>query len=1004
MGADSRVIFSTELDDSGVKAGLNGMKTSVSGLGAGIGAALGTLGAGILSGIASSAGAMISGAISAASDLQEVQNVVDTTFEGSAGRVNKWAESAKDAYGMGELAAKRYSSTMGAMFKSMGLASDATLDMSLGIAGLTGDMASFYNLDYDTAFDKLRSGISGETEPLKQLGINMSVANLSAYALSKGITKSYDSMTQAEQTTLRYNYLMQVTSDAQGDFARTSEGYANQQRVLQTTQEELSAAIGELLLPAAIAGTNALNGLVGGLTSSIKGISEFFNPPKSELQSQIDDANTAVKNFNDSLKNADTNLTVSLESAKETKATALSLLDSYEKIRNKSVLTEEDTAQLQTIAKQIVALYPDMGSAIDATTGLFNANTTAVRDNIKSLADQQAAMAYYSATQDYQKALLDATIAESKAAAAHQAAYDDWIKKDAQVKALNGMYTSIQSNAGAIEEFAGQLISLNPAFKQYFDITKNGTYVLNQNGKAAFGTGSLYTLLEDVIGQYSESASIANENTVKLNDTWIETQYTSSDAADSLKDAKEAVSNLGDAFVAPTTAMSSYTNATSTATTATATETAETEKLRASLLKLSTDTLTQIDAQIEGFEKIGKVRPKSAKQTTKDTNSQTQFLEDYIANFNKAKENGVTPEALSELTEVNEKNAAVLAGLAKGSDKTITDFNTAYSDRVKASTDLATTLVTFKTELEATNKTLTDGTMEGSTAVSDAATGVSTNLTQAATDSKTAVDTVATTGTALKTSIDGMTTIVSEKAETLATVGTGIADSAASGITDSTSIKDALSASVAGAIETSQTDNQDDAKLLGGAIVTKTAAGVTANTQIRAALSSRVLIAINGSYLDNAASAKSIGSALVNAISSGVVAQGWALNATIKQIVMDALNAAKLAAGLPVDSDKSSGVTSAINAGKSALDNTLLGRVQSAMLSGGYYPSASQLSASVLRNSAAGIYNTQYASSAQAKNINIEQKMYFGDNIQTPDEIARAVKRQTLVGLAGGKA
>ena len=88
--------------------------------------------------------------------------------------------------------------------------------MSTSMAGLAGDMASFYNLDYDTAFEKLRSGISGETEPLKQLGINMSVANLEAYALARGITTSYNKMTQAQQATLRYNYLMSVTADAGG--------------------------------------------------------------------------------------------------------------------------------------------------------------------------------------------------------------------------------------------------------------------------------------------------------------------------------------------------------------------------------------------------------------------------------------------------------------------------------------------------------------------------------------------------------------------------------------------------------------------------------------------------------------------------------------------------------------------------------------------------------------------------------------------------------------------
>ncbi len=184
-----------------------------------------------------------------ASDLQEVQNVVDTTFSVSADIINEFAKNAASAYGLSELSAKQYSGTMGAMLKSMGLSQDAVISMSTSLVGLAGDMASFYNLDSEEAFEKLRSGISGETEPLKQLGINMTVANLEAYALSQGINKAYNSMTQAEQAALRYNYIMAVTADAQGDFAKTSDSFANQQRILKLEIQNLSAEFGEKLLP-----------------------------------------------------------------------------------------------------------------------------------------------------------------------------------------------------------------------------------------------------------------------------------------------------------------------------------------------------------------------------------------------------------------------------------------------------------------------------------------------------------------------------------------------------------------------------------------------------------------------------------------------------------------------------------------------------------------------------------------------------------------------------------
>lgn len=191
-------------------------------------------------------------AVGVASDLNEVQNVVDTTFgtEGAI-KVNEWARNAAEAFGESELQAKQFTSTLGAMFKSMGVGQADMEEMSMSLAGLAGDMASFYNLDPTEAFEKLRSGISGETEPLKQLGINMSVVNLEAFAMSEGITKSYQEMTQAEQATLRYQYIMSATADAQGDFANTSDSLANQQRILQLEIQTLAAEIGNDLMPIA---------------------------------------------------------------------------------------------------------------------------------------------------------------------------------------------------------------------------------------------------------------------------------------------------------------------------------------------------------------------------------------------------------------------------------------------------------------------------------------------------------------------------------------------------------------------------------------------------------------------------------------------------------------------------------------------------------------------------------------------------------------------------------
>lgn len=187
--------------------------------------------------------------IQLASDLVEVQNVVDTTFGQNASQIDAWAKTTLNAYGITELQAKQWSGSMGAMLKSSNIASEDMLIMSTNLAGLAGDMASFYNLDHDNAWQKIRSGIAGESEPLKELGINMSVANLEAYALAQGIKKSFSDMSQAEQTLLRYNYLMEVSADAQGDFAKTSDSFSNQQKLLTNNIKQLSATIASKALP-----------------------------------------------------------------------------------------------------------------------------------------------------------------------------------------------------------------------------------------------------------------------------------------------------------------------------------------------------------------------------------------------------------------------------------------------------------------------------------------------------------------------------------------------------------------------------------------------------------------------------------------------------------------------------------------------------------------------------------------------------------------------------------
>lgn len=182
-----------------------------------------------------------------ASDTEESRNKVEVVFGSMADSVKQFAEEALNAYGLAEGSALQMASTFGAMATSMGLSEQQAASMSTSLTGLAADMASFYNVSTDIAQTSLQGVFTGETEALKKFGVVMTQTNLEEFAKKFG--KAYDEMSQGEKVMTRYAYVLSATKDAQGDFARTSDGTANSFRVLQESLKELAAALGEQLLP-----------------------------------------------------------------------------------------------------------------------------------------------------------------------------------------------------------------------------------------------------------------------------------------------------------------------------------------------------------------------------------------------------------------------------------------------------------------------------------------------------------------------------------------------------------------------------------------------------------------------------------------------------------------------------------------------------------------------------------------------------------------------------------
>ena len=211
-----------------------------------------------------------------ASDLEEVQNVVDVSFGSMADQVEAFANTAVRSYGMSALTAKRMASTFMAMSNGMDIAQEAGKNMSLQLTALAGDMASFYNVGQDIAQTALNSIFTGETESLKKFGIVLTETNLEAFALSQGIKKSYQAMSQAEKVALRYNYVLNATKNAQGDFARTSGSWANQIRLLKEQWSQFLGILGKGLIQILTPMVKALNQMLASLISIGNAITKVF--------------------------------------------------------------------------------------------------------------------------------------------------------------------------------------------------------------------------------------------------------------------------------------------------------------------------------------------------------------------------------------------------------------------------------------------------------------------------------------------------------------------------------------------------------------------------------------------------------------------------------------------------------------------------------------------------------------------------------------------------------
>jgi len=349
-------------------------------------------------------------ALSLASDLQEVQNVVDTTFGSMSGSINKFSKAAILNLGMSETSAKRMSGTYGAMAKAFGFTTEQAANMAMSITTLTGDVASFYNLEHDVAYTKLKSIFTGETETLKDLGIVMTQTALDSYALANGYGKTTKAMSEQEKVSLRYAFVMDKLKLAQGDFIRTQDGWANQTRVLSERFKAIMASVGDgliILLTPAIQALNKFLSYLQVAADKFAGFVALLTGKKAEVsnqakaQAQIDaigasavessdglgdladgyeKAGTAAKKANDSLASFDNTVQLADSSSSGSGGSGSGVGLGGGSVPEYSFTDNTELQESETLLDKIMS---KMGNFKDKFNGLFD--FTSIKNNLNSV-------------------------------------------------------------------------------------------------------------------------------------------------------------------------------------------------------------------------------------------------------------------------------------------------------------------------------------------------------------------------------------------------------------------------------------------------------------------------------------------------------------------------------------------------------------------------------------------------------------------------------------------
>lgn len=298
----------------------------------------------------------------------------DSLFETSLGKwadsVRDWSEETANALGLNAVVMRKNTGVIYNMTSSMGVAEDNALKMSKGISLLSEDMASFYNLDSSEAFNKLRAGLTGETEPLKALGILVDENTVKQVAYSEGIAQNGAELTQQQKVLARYVAILKQTGNAQGDLARTIDSPANQLRLLKNQVSQLGLAFSNFLMPVISALLPYITAFVKVITSALNTLAKFMGLKSTNASNETAKISSNVGALGSGLDDAN-------KKAKKLKGT-LASFDEMNVLQDNST----DSSSTGSGGASAGGLDFDLGE-YDAHLDWVNSKTDAIAENIK---------------------------------------------------------------------------------------------------------------------------------------------------------------------------------------------------------------------------------------------------------------------------------------------------------------------------------------------------------------------------------------------------------------------------------------------------------------------------------------------------------------------------------------------------------------------------------------------------------------------------------------------